>query len=302
MFARHFFKKQWTKLGAFYRMAIRRGDILHYFFEDRSHKVRDHIPLSIYVTTDLSYRAHWHTELELAYVESGSIWVCINNDRRKLVAGDLAISTSGDIHYYESNGSNSKMILLIFKPEFFGLAANWPDTRQIPTFFLQEKNHDKIKTILYAILEETQSRSDFYELFIKSRVIELCGSILRYFPTQALDKEQNKKFSKLESLQEILVYIENNYTEEISLQVLAEQFNIDPFNLSKAFNSVTGNNLRTYINTLRVSKAESLILNTNKPLIDIAFECGFNSVRTFNRAYKGINGCAPSTIRTDVKP
>lgn len=268
-----------------------------YFFENRSHVIKDNIPLSIYRNNNFSYRAHWHTELELIYVESGSIWVCINNDRRKLVAGDLAISTSGDIHYYE-NHHDSQIILLIFKPEFFGLAADWPQPRQLASSFFTHSEIEPIfKNILDAILLESRNRDNFYELFIKSKVLELSASILRYLPTKTLNNNQANNYSKLRALQEILLYIENNFTEDISLQTIADLFKMDPFNLSKSFNSVTGRNLRTYINTLRVSKAKNLIKNTNKPLIEIAFECGFNSVRTFNRAYKNLNGVTPSSAR-----
>jgi AraC-like DNA-binding protein len=276
---------------------------MDYFYENRTRMLKDNIPLSIYLNTDFSFRAHWHTDFELAYVESGSIYVSINNDRRKLVKGDIAICTSGDIHYYEKAEISSKILLLVFKPEFFGFPANWPDSHQLACSFIQkdcvapnELTH--IKHLLYSLMEERRSKKEFYDLFVKAKVLELCGSILRYFPTNASDiSSKAKNFSKLKTMQEILVYIENNFTEDISLQYLADKFNLDAFNLSKAFNSVTGKNLKTYINTLRIYKAEDIILNSKKPLIHIAMECGFNSIRTFNRAYKGIKGYVPSSIR-----
>lgn len=276
---------------------------MNYYYENRSSFLKDSMPLSIYSNINFSYRAHWHTEFELAYVESGSIYVCINNDGRKLAAGDIAISTSGDIHYYESSDPDSKIILLVFKPEFFGFPANWPASHKLTSSFFQKGEIDEkalttIKVLLYSIFEEKENRKDFYELFTKAKIIELCASILRYLPNyNSNSKNESKNFSKLKAMQDILVYIENNFTEDISLQSLSDKFNMDSFNLSKSFNSVTGSNLKTYINTLRVSKAEDIILNSSKPLIDIAVECGFNSVRTFNRAYKNIKGYVPSSIR-----
>jgi AraC-like DNA-binding protein len=276
---------------------------MDYFYENRTRMLKDNIPLSIYLNTDFNFRAHWHTEFELAYVESGSIYVCINNDRRKLVEGDIAICTSGDIHYYEKTEASSKILLLIFKPEFFGFPANWPDNHQLACSFFEKgciaaDELNKIKTILYSLLEERRFKKEYSDLFIKAKVLELCGSILRYFPTYDSDiSNKSKNLSKLKTMQEILVYIENNFTEDISLQTLADKFNMDAFNLSKAFNSVTGNNLKTYINILRIYRAEDIILNSQKPLIDIAMDCGFNSIRTFNRAYKSIKGYVPSSIR-----
>lgn len=272
---------------------------MHYFYENRFLKLKNNIPLSIYRNINFNFMAHWHTEFEVAYVESGSIFIGINNDRRKLVEGDITICTSGDIHYYDSIDSESKIILLVFRPEFFGFSADLPITS---SFFQKAEVNSKslniIKTIIYSILNENEVRDDFYELFIKVKVIELCASILRYLPNyNSSFTNSTKTFSKLKAMQDILTYIENNFTDDISLQVLADKFNMDSSNLSTTFNSITGCNLKTYINTLRVLKAESIILKSKKPLIDIAFECGFNSIRTFNRVYKSIKGHSPSSIR-----
>ena len=129
--------------------------------------------------------------------------------------------------------------------------------------------------------------------------MELSVSILRYLPNQLTINKHKRDFSKLDNFREILMYIENNFTRELSLQNLAAKFNIDPYNLSKLFNSITGNNLKTYINILRVTKAKNMIIHTNEKMIDIAFECGFNSIRTFNRAFKKHYGSTPSSYRND---
>lgn len=276
---------------------------MNYLYEDRSHKLKDNIPLSIYPKVNFSFRAHWHTEFEIAYVESGNIYISINNDKQLLSEGDIAICTSGDIHYYDSSNCTSKMLLLVFKPEFFGFCSDWPDTHQLASSFFKNGEIDsegvnRIKKLLYLILEETKTKNNFYELFIKAQIIELCASILRYIPTTKLPPiNLNKTSSRQKTMQDILVYIENNFTEDISLQNLADNFNMNSFNLSKSFNLLTGCNLKTYINNLRISKAESIILNTKMPLIDVAVECGFNSIRTFNRSYKSIKGYVPSSIR-----
>ncbi len=272
---------------------------MHYFYENRVGTGKGGMPFSIYRSNNLSYRAHWHTELELVYVESGNIWVGINNHRLNLVNGDLAIITSGDIHYYETKDKSS-IVLLIFKPEFFGITASRLGNQRLSSSFLSEKivNH-KIKPILYDLLEEVGDRQILHEQYIKAKLIELSVSILRYLPNQLTINKHKRDFSKLDNFREILMYIENNFTRELSLQNLAAKFNIDPYNLSKLFNSITGNNLKTYINILRVTKAKNMIIHTNEKMIDIAFECGFNSIRTFNRAFKKHYGSTPSSYRND---
>ncbi len=270
------------------------------FYENRSHIHEDHIPLSIYQQKNFIFRAHWHPELEMVYVKSGRIWVSVNNEGRELRKNDIALTTSGDIHYYERTSVDSEIIILVFKPDFFGITSEQLGNRRIISHFFQnqDKIGNEIKLILEAILIERSTKNDFYELFIKAKILELFASILRHCSfAEQNEGKTDVDFSEKKALQAVLAYIENNFTEELSLKLLADNFNLDPFNLSKSFNAVTGMNLRTYINTLRVLKAESLIRNSRKPLIEIAFECGFNSVRTFNRAFKALTGKTPSTIR-----
>jgi len=69
------------------------------------------------------------------------------------------------------------------------------------------------------------------------------------------------------------------------------------FYFSRIFKDISGMNYKTYLNLVRFNKAEIMIKTSNKPITDIAFECGFTSIRTFNRVYKGIKGDIPSNGR-----
>lgn len=273
---------------------------MDYFYENRYEMLDDETPLSIYRNQDFSYRAHWHTEVEILYVESGALVVSINDDRRKLVKGEFSICTSGDIHYYESDGP-SVVIILVFKPEYYGLGDGWPVNRKFVSPFIKpndlaEKNYSALVEILYSILEEKKAKLFQYKNIVKGLLIEYCGLILRHIETEIISDISGNS-SHVQGIQNVLEYIEINYTSEISLQALAKNFNMDQYNLSKKFNIMTGNNLKTHINKLRVKKAEDMLKNSNKKIIDIALECGFDSIRTFNRTFKTIYGDIPSSLR-----
>ncbi|MBU9738559.1 helix-turn-helix domain-containing protein [Lachnospiraceae bacterium ASD5720] len=49
----------------------------------------------------------------------------------------------------------------------------------------------------------------------------------------------------------------------------------------------------------KIEYAVNLIRNTNSSILDIALDSGFNSIRTFNRCFKTVTGCIPTTIRKD---
>ncbi len=67
--------------------------------------------------------------------------------------------------------------------------------------------------------------------------------------------------------------------------------------MGRLFKSRTGQSLRSYINALRVEHALDLLLHSEKKVIDIAFESGFDSLRTFNRHFYRTMGDTPSKYK-----
>ncbi len=52
-----------------------------------------------------------------------------------------------------------------------------------------------------------------------------------------------------------------------------------------------------FLSSFRVKVAEKYLLEEDLTVTDIAFKCGFNSIKTFNRVFKIIKGCTPTEIR-----
>ena len=77
------------------------------FHEIRKYGSEKLIPINISRIQNLSFRAHWHQDVEMLYVECGEIRVGINQNAFLLKSGDFAIIGSDDIHYYESTGQES---------------------------------------------------------------------------------------------------------------------------------------------------------------------------------------------------
>lgn len=95
----------------------------------------------------------------------------------------------------------------------------------------------------------------------------------------------------------VLEYLRSNYTSEINRDTVALALNKDPVRLGKQFKAVMGKSLKVYINELRLNHAYKLLLETDKKIIDIAFESGFESLRTFNRIFSDAMGDTPSRYR-----
>ena len=102
------------------------------FYESRKYK--SCVPLYISLTKGFDFLAHWHHDIELIYVIDGQIKVGINKENCLLQKGDLAISGSGDIHYYDSMDLNSNIYLMIFKPELIDSTPIWPQNLHFKSY------------------------------------------------------------------------------------------------------------------------------------------------------------------------
>ncbi len=103
-------------------------------------------------------------------------------------------------------------------------------------------------------------------------------------------------------VREAMEYIEQNYRYDISREGLAASLGINPDFLGKSFLSFTGKKIGDYINELRIREAESLLGSTDRSIIEIAFSVGFESLRTFNRAFKKIHEISPQQFRAEKRP
>ncbi len=103
---------------------------------------------------------------------------------------------------------------------------------------------------------------------------------------------------KNENINKLLIYINDNLTENLSLDFLAEKFFMNKFYLCKLFKKCTGYTLTNYINYKRILLAQELHRN-GQTLMQACINSGFNSYSNFYRMYVKQIGTAPKHFKTD---
>lgn len=275
------------------------------FYENRLYD--SDTPIFVSESHSLNFLAHWHNDVEFVYVCDGNLTVGINKEKRTLKQGELAVISGGDIHYYDSTDMSSIAVMVIFRPIITGSSGRWPETLYFNSPFINKNQieeiekiidtHIRIKDIFNQLLWEYNQKNDFYHMFLKSRVIELCALSLRYFPSFSQDLRTDcHRRTSIKMMQNTLNHLEHNYMHDITLDDAAKSINLSTYYFSRLFKEVCGMNFKPYLNSIRVEKAENLVKNSSKNIVDIAFECGFNSIRTFNRVFKEIKGYTPSSL------
>ncbi|WP_058302497.1 AraC family transcriptional regulator [Gorillibacterium timonense] len=265
------------------------------------------LPFTAYLSHNISFLAHWHNDLEFVTVIEGSLRMGINSESRLLSAGDIAVCGSGDIHYYESLDSDSLVLIVIFNPQMIGSPGGWPTGIRLATPFFDEavlsspENeafHRLVSRLLHELLDEAKHRTEQYEMIVTGLAYQLCGTILRFARCEPADlKRDKRRMMSMRVMQGVLDYLDSHYAEVITLEDAARQANMSLFHFSRFFKSITGMSFTSYLNNIRLNKAEELILSTNLSMLEIALESGFTNVRTFNRVFRQLRGRTPSDLR-----
>jgi AraC-like DNA-binding protein len=274
-------------------------------------KYNNNLPITAFTDKNLTFLAHWHTDVELIFVTKGAIRIGINNNVSLLQQDSFAICSSRDIHFYDSKDMDNEVIVVIFRPDLLDCAGGWPDkiyfqSSFITPDFLRKQNipESVLKIIesnlhdIITVVNENTATHFWSNYVIKSKVYEICGLALRYLPAYTLhNKKLSSRYYDITRMNEVLNFIEINYKNKIDLESAAKVVNLSPCHFSKVFSKTVGQSFTSYINSFRILKAEELLKSTTLSILQIAIECGFDSIRTFNRVFKTVKGFPPSYIR-----
>jgi len=108
---------------------------------------------------------------------------------------------------------------------------------------------------------------------------------------------KNKHFKESKPIRLAKQYININFAQTISLDIVSELVGLNPAYFSSVFKKQTGENFSDYVINVRIENAKSIILNTNKDLIDVAMSVGYNDAKYFSKVFKKSTGLSPSKFR-----
>lgn len=281
------------------------GDTMKAFHEKNIYP--DGFPVGILKFNQFSFLPHWHNDVEIIYVYEGNLRMTVNSETRILSAGESCICCSGDIHSYDSSDLHCNAIFVLFNTEIIDKQIQWPQDAMFITPFIDETILRKynissdfpkqIGDLLIDVYHELEEKKEYYQVFVRSKLLELNGLILRNFPRRLSKANHLKSYTMVNKIQNALDYINCNYTEDIRLSDIAVLAELQISQFSKLFKHMCGMTFVNYLNNVRISKAEEKIINSMEPITDIALACGFNSIRNFNRTFKKLKNTSPSDLR-----
>jgi AraC-like DNA-binding protein len=174
------------------------------------------------------------------------------------------------------------------------------------TFFFSNAN-------LLSLLIKTSAEIDYLhfqiikkvgsagKLEIDNLVLELLQQIIECITSKTLDTELPLSLRKnhMTTVEKAKEYMNENFSSDISLQDLASYCCVSPFHFSRTFKKFTTYSPHQYLLNIRLKHAEMMVRNTSRPIADVCFSSGFNSIEYFATAFRQRFNMNPTQYRKE---
>lgn len=231
---------------------------------------------------DFSFPSHLHGSFELITVTEGSLTVTVDKKDYLLERGKLVLIFPNQVHEFKCHGSCSHY-LCIFSPKLVSAYSKRYSSK------LPENNlFTADKQYIDAFLDLNPDDPIFK---VKGVLYSLCA----VFDKSATYNEHS--FEKDELLPIIFKFVEDSFASDCSLSALSRATSYNYEYLSKYFKERTGTTFTDYVNRFRINEACYIFQNSDYSILQTALDCGFDSLRSFNRNFKKILGITPSEYK-----
>ena len=262
-------------------------------------------------TLKLPVKAHWHYFIEFLYMKSGSVSISCNETEYMLNEGELLLIPPRTIHtiykkdsapyYYSCVKFSINRIQPIedYLPNLGLLLQNIMLIKKPPLVFTKGDFEEMSpEIILDNIISEVSRKNYGYNTIVYSMLSALILKLMRKWYESGINMNtETATDGDRYSVQDAILYIDRHSQENISIAGLAEMCNMSYSYFAKVFHRQYGQSCKQYIEFIRLSKAENLLLFTDRDLTDIANETGFADCSHLIRCFKKRYGTTPKQYR-----
>lgn len=234
---------------------------------------------------------HLHSHIELIYVRRGAIEVTIGAQTRVMRDGDFAVAFPNSIHEYRKvqECDDADILFYIALPSMTGDYADKICTGIPQAPFVDP---EYISQDVFVALEMLKHQKELYQRQVAKAYMQI---ILACLWPQLQVKQEGDRHRELPH--KAIQYLTEHYTEPITLDSMARTLGVTKNHLSRVFSTKLHTRFPQYLHFLRTERAKDLLRHTNKSIIDILYECGYDSPRTFNRVFQSACGITPREYR-----
>lgn len=265
-------------------------------------------PLKKYITTLDDFHppviAHWHDEAEFTLVTEGCGTYQVQLNSYEVKAGDLLFIPPATLHSITAPaGGYMRTETYVFHMHFLGMhTADVCAVRYLtpissqklipPVLFCAEHPlYSRIRGIFLDLNNVYAAKENGYELLLKADFLTLIALLLPYCTEASAQTGLHSEHTA--KLKGVLEYIDQHYTEELSIAQLAELCYFSEYHFMRFFKKYIGMSCLDYIKNLRLEKAAELLEQGTLSTLEISLSAGFHNLSYFHREFKKKYGMTP---------
>ena len=244
--------------------------------------------------TNYNFSGEKHSYWELTYVDKGELLTTIDGVSYHLKQGDLIFYAPMQFHTQSTFEKISSSYLTInFKMNF-----NHADLLCNKIFSLKRDSYFIVTKLIEELSNDNLYSNDLSLCYLKQLIIQMLRLNNSHFHSKPTTHMQQTYENEL--LNDILLYIDNNIYEKISVSTLCEHFCISTSMLHSLFRKNMNNTAKNYINELKLSKSKELIRNSTHTLSEISEMLGFSSIHYFSKKFKSYFNISPTEYSKSI--
>lgn len=250
------------------------------FYQNHSSLATDGLKLENGI--DFNFPMHLHSSFEFIVVTEGEMQVSVDGKDYFLHQQEALLVFPNQMHELKTP-EHSCHFLCIFSSNLVQ-AYSKVFTSKIPA--------DNKFTPCFSDVEKLASITKNDSIIkIKGCLYSICSQF------DEIAEYSERKLADDDLILKIFRFVEENYNGDCSLDALSKNTSYHYVYLSKFFKKCTGISFTDYVNRYRISEACYLLQNSQSTILQTAFDCGFDSLRSFNRNFKNIMGVTPSAYQ-----
>ena len=257
---------------------------------------------------------HFHKEIELVLILKGNGTCFIGDHIGNFCPGDLILLGNNLPHMlknkidFEETGIeiNAEAIVIHFSEYFIGKDyLQTPEMQPLMNLFNQAKRGikvsksitTKIGTSMHAMLTQTPFQRIIALLNILQKIAE--GPNLKLLSSinflEKINKTQNSR------LDQVYEFVMNNFSNPISLDEISGIAYMNKTAFCKYFKDRTNKTFNQFLTEIRINYAKRLLMEGERQIAEIGYECGYNNISNFNRQFKKLNNTTPGSFQNRYK-
>lgn len=248
---------------------------------------------------------HRHEKfLEISLIIEGTELIeFVNEDSYKAGQGDIIIKNANSLHQEAANESKNlvELSIGISGVKIDGLPENALISDYMIPVIPAGEEMGVLRELFYAIHRMYKSgvvtNAETIHLALKT----LVSMVLLISDKNGRMKKTDVKTKLSEQIEEVLTYIDKNFSKQISLDDIARTFYISPYHLARQFKAETGYTVNQYIQQRRLGMAEQRLAFEKTSIKKIACECGYSNLKYFYSVFKNKTGHTPNEFRNLIQ-